>query len=1157
MKQLTLMICRLTCMFLIHFVLFTFSGNATTYFVSTSGNDANPGTSEDLPWKSLARVNNFFKLYPGDQVLFKRGDEWSGTVTVRASGTAGSPIIYGAYGTGDKPKIYGSEKITGWTLHSGNIYKASFNKSINQLFLKDSRMTLARYPNSDNWDFTITAVNSSTQFSCDKLDENINYTGATWIGRTEAWAVMSAKVTALNSNTLTIESAPTYDLGVDEGFFLCNKLVFLDQPGEWFYDTATKTVYLWTPGGDNPANYEVRGSTISDVITLSSKNHITIKDLNLLQAKEKALSANNCSNLIIENNDISDVDDMGIHIIGSLSANNTIANNRINSANHYGIYTYIKNSIISDNEIKNTAIFGNLGKTGLGSQNPGNGLECRGDNNTIRYNRVINTGYNGIRFYGLNTLVEYNYVDNACATVDDGGGIYTYNGTLSNPASAGSIVRYNIVLNINGNWEGRIKRDRMKGFGIYMDANNHDITIEHNIVYNTGRAGLFMLYGGDNMVFRYNTIMSAYAGIMINSSTVGTRTVKKNTIYSLGNDVINNIDQLIVSWTNSTTISDSNTYVNHYNSKNIFVNGTALTYFSDWKTKTGQDANSIFIGTALNEGETEKLFYNDTKHTRTFHMGNLVFRDIYGKVLKDTFTLKPFTSKIVIGKNFEKINQSPTIPDQSFNVVSPKVTNDFIGQVLAHDPDTGQVIDYSIVGGNETELFTIDSLSGKIHAKTNIKASKNMTVKLVVKVNDNAANFLSDSAKIIINFIGMDTTPPVITTFSIPPEYLSLTIPVNSFTATDDVAVTGFILTENSIFPQPEDSRWSATPPLKFTLSNEGNSILHAWVKDAAGNISVSVSAPVKTVPVDMSPTYSEYLYEESEGLTVFDSKGSNNGTFVNEILRDDGIVGRGLKFTGKGFINLGQSFGQNVENGISISTWIKTNAKSRENQGLIFHGGPNGNTFALYLYPLSKSIVFETNGTTNSSFTVDNVTQLWDENWHHLLVTYNGFEKKIYLDNVILGRIYATGKIDNGWGHVLFIGAGEDETSPALLYVGLIDETRIYNYALNSDEIRELYETVNKKQALVFIKVNKEPDVDKNIDVYPNPAREVINIRFINLPENGVEIILYDVTGNPIVTRIALSNIEILNIANLPAGVYFIKTSIKNQSKIKKLIIM
>jgi hypothetical protein len=291
--------------------------------------------------------------------------------------------------------------------------------------------------------------------------------------------------------------------------------------------------------------------------------------------------------------------------------------------------------------------------------------------------------------------------------------------------------------------------------------------------------------------------------------------------------------------------------------------------------------------------------------------------------------------------------------------------------------------------------------------------------------------------------------------------------------------------------------------------------------------------------------------------LTIVDSKGKNNGTITNEVLRAEGVIGNGLKFTGKGYINLGQIFGQNVENGISISTWVKPNANSKKNEGLIIHGGPNGNSFALYLNPLSKSIVFETNGTTNSLLNIDNITQLWDGDWHHLLVTFNRFEKTIYLDNVVLTRTRATGKIDNGWGHNLLIGAGEDKTSTTLLFDGMIDETRIYNYGLNSDEIRELYETVNRKYASVFIKLNKESDFSGNVDIYPNPAHDIVYIRFVNLPEIDVEFLLLDFSGKQVYHKKALSKFEIINIKNFPAGVYFIKILMKNQSTTQKLIII
>lgn len=83
---------------------------AATYYVSSSvGNDANSGTALSSPWKSLSKVNST-SFEPGDSILFKRGDVWiADALIVSSSGTQGSPIIFGAYGSGNLPKIDGNE----------------------------------------------------------------------------------------------------------------------------------------------------------------------------------------------------------------------------------------------------------------------------------------------------------------------------------------------------------------------------------------------------------------------------------------------------------------------------------------------------------------------------------------------------------------------------------------------------------------------------------------------------------------------------------------------------------------------------------------------------------------------------------------------------------------------------------------------------------------------------------------------------------------------------------------------------------------------------------------------------------------------------------------------------------------------------------------
>ena len=83
----------------------------TTYFVSTSGNDSNTGTSSSAPWRSLSKVNSK-TFQPGDTIRFESGDSWVGQLWPKGSGTDGAPIAIDSYGTGAKPKIAGQGNVS-------------------------------------------------------------------------------------------------------------------------------------------------------------------------------------------------------------------------------------------------------------------------------------------------------------------------------------------------------------------------------------------------------------------------------------------------------------------------------------------------------------------------------------------------------------------------------------------------------------------------------------------------------------------------------------------------------------------------------------------------------------------------------------------------------------------------------------------------------------------------------------------------------------------------------------------------------------------------------------------------------------------------------------------------------------------------------------
>ncbi|MCX6323055.1 MAG: T9SS type A sorting domain-containing protein [Sphingobacteriales bacterium] len=95
------------------FLLLTCIVKGADYYVSTSGNDINNGTTQTTPWQTLGKVQSAFNsglIGPGDKVLFKKGDVFTGTLLVASiwgytarSGTATNPITVGTYGSGAKP----------------------------------------------------------------------------------------------------------------------------------------------------------------------------------------------------------------------------------------------------------------------------------------------------------------------------------------------------------------------------------------------------------------------------------------------------------------------------------------------------------------------------------------------------------------------------------------------------------------------------------------------------------------------------------------------------------------------------------------------------------------------------------------------------------------------------------------------------------------------------------------------------------------------------------------------------------------------------------------------------------------------------------------------------------------------------------------------
>ena len=84
---------------------------AATYYVDfAKGADANSGTEERAPWKTLEKVNAS-QFHPGDRILLKSGSSWQGQLSPTSSGGDGAPVVIDQYGKGPRPRIDGAGQV--------------------------------------------------------------------------------------------------------------------------------------------------------------------------------------------------------------------------------------------------------------------------------------------------------------------------------------------------------------------------------------------------------------------------------------------------------------------------------------------------------------------------------------------------------------------------------------------------------------------------------------------------------------------------------------------------------------------------------------------------------------------------------------------------------------------------------------------------------------------------------------------------------------------------------------------------------------------------------------------------------------------------------------------------------------------------------------
>ena len=727
------------------------------YFSSSKGSDSysssqaqNPAT----PWQSISKLNSFFSsLQPGDSVLFLCGDTFYGKLIISKSGNSSSPIVLASYGSGAKPIITGFSQITSWTNVGGNIWESSnavtsSSSMLNMVAVNGNFQPIGRWPkftDPNQGYLNVDSYSGNTSITSSGLSGASNFSGGQIVTRRNHWIIDVDNISSNSGSTVNFTNSDNaYSLQSNTGFFFQNHANACTQQGDWYYNTLTRKIGMFSTG--MPSGIQV--STIDTLVSVDSYSYITFKNLFFSGSNQisfylsiaQYITIDNCSIFFAGRNAIV-MTDAGYD--QSKTQNITITNSTISYVNNNGINVKkAKNISVTNSSITNVGMVAGMGLSGDGQYF---GVTYLGDNATFSNNTVSNIGYSGVYFMGQNSTISNNFVHDFCMVKDDGAGIYTYASNLT-----GTSVSGNIVLNGIGNPYGT-SNGQNYAEGIYADDETNNLIISGNTVANGAGRGIYIHNAHEiqilnNTVYNNGSYQIHFAHDNIApSDPIRNINMKGNIFFARTSDQIVVRFSTVSNDIQNFGVADNNYYARPINEPTtLYIPGTNNT-LSGWRSFSGQDINSKASPKTITNLNDLRFEYNATSSAKVVNLG-ATYIDVTGKSYSGSITLQPYTSAVLIYQSGTVSNQSPTAnagPDQNFFLPTNSTTLNGSGT----DSD-GSIASYQWTKIAGPSQFTIVSPT---QAQTVINNLVQGTYQFQLTVTDNLGATGSDTVVITVN----------------------------------------------------------------------------------------------------------------------------------------------------------------------------------------------------------------------------------------------------------------------------------------------------------------------------------------------------------------------------------------------------------------------
>ena len=520
-------------------------------FVSPNGSDQNPG-SKSKPFATLERARDALRTLQQENKFPKRGlTVWlrggdylrtnSLELTKADSGNVNAPIIWRSY-KNERARLLGGRVLTGFQpvadaailtrldekarghvvqlnlralgiTDYGEMKTRGFGRSAMahcELFFANRPMTLARWPNEG--EFVKIAGYPEASGRKDEhggkqgqLEAGFNYAGDRprrwrdpsdlWVHGYWAydWANSYERVVSLDLEQRLVKTAPPYGcygFRKDQRYYFLNVLEELDQPGEWFIERKSGTLYFWPPGDDEaltrsnvktstgssrsnastPQRFnETLFSTLSQpLLKLTNVSHVTFQGLVLEATRADAVEIRGGTSNRVVGCLIRNIGNSGVEVTGG-TGHGVVSCDVLDTGD---------GGVSLSGGDRQTLTPGGHFVENCHFQRQGRWSKCyvaavhlNGVGNRASCNLIHDHPHCAILFWGNDHLMEFNDIHHIALETGDVGAIYTGR----DYTFRGNRIRYNYIHETGGVGMGSM--------GVYMDDCVGGAEVFSNVFY--------------------------------------------------------------------------------------------------------------------------------------------------------------------------------------------------------------------------------------------------------------------------------------------------------------------------------------------------------------------------------------------------------------------------------------------------------------------------------------------------------------------------------------------------------------------------------------------------------------------------------------------------------------------------------------------------